>query len=84
VVGYGFHATTGPDQEPHAFLWQDGVMVDLGTYEGRTESFANGINNRGQIVGLSRDYSGNGRALLWQPEFGVECGRTSTSSRARR
>jgi len=37
----------------HSFLWQNGVMTDLGTMGGNS-SFAQWINNRGQIVGLSQ------------------------------
>lgn len=38
----------------HAFLWENGVMTDLGTL-GR-ESIAYGINNSGQIAGRSTPY----------------------------
>lgn len=34
----------------HAFLWENGVMKDLGTFGG-SESLASGINNSGEIVG---------------------------------
>jgi probable HAF family extracellular repeat protein len=39
--------------EIHAFLWEDGVMTDLGTLPGANTIRVNGINNRGQIVGLA-------------------------------
>ena len=38
---------------PHAFLWQDGVMTDLGVLPGQEDSGASAINNLGQIVGSS-------------------------------
>ena len=36
----------------HAYLWQSGVMRDLGTLGG-TFAAVNGLNNRGQVAGLS-------------------------------
>ncbi|MGD8474068.1 MAG: hypothetical protein PVH59_08075 [Anaerolineae bacterium] len=38
--------------ETHAFLWQDGVMTDLGTLGGSKDD-APGVKNRGQVVGNS-------------------------------
>ncbi len=37
----------------HAFLWEDGVMTDLGALPGETASVARAINKRGQVVGNS-------------------------------
>ena len=51
-----------------AFLWQNGVMTDLGTLGG-TWSSADGINDLGQIVGgsfLSENLQGPSHAFLWQ------------------
>ena len=47
----------------HAFLWQDGVMQDLGTLPGSSDSIAYGINNAGQVVGGGSLFD---RAFLWQ------------------
>ena len=54
------------DITTHAFLWQKGVMTDLGTLPGDFASFAYGINDKGQIVGQSIDQDGNPRGFLWQ------------------
>ena len=48
----------------HAFLWSNGSMTDLGTLGG-THSFANGLNNSGQVVGHSWLPSGGEDAFLW-------------------
>jgi probable HAF family extracellular repeat protein len=37
--------------EVHAFLWERGAMIDLGTLPGGTKSVAYAVNNRGQVVG---------------------------------
>lgn len=51
----------------HAFLWQSGVMSDLGTLPGANFSFGLVINNQGQIVGRST-LAGDVHvhAVLWQ------------------
>src|SRR5207244_10248449 len=41
----------------HAFLWQNGVMTDLGTLPGSTSSTATAINNSGQVVGNSGNHA---------------------------
>jgi probable HAF family extracellular repeat protein len=48
----------------HAFLWQDGKMIDLASLSGGfTETL--GINDLGQIVGESQDENRR-RAFLWE------------------
>jgi probable HAF family extracellular repeat protein len=62
-----------------AFLWRPdrpqantGTTYDLGTLPGDQRSEATGINSRGQIVGISRRFWGEGamvreRAFRWKP-----------------
>lgn len=55
------------DASYHAFLWTHGTgMQDLGTLEGDMDSAAIGINDMGQIVGVSIDANFNPRAFLRQ------------------
>ena len=50
----------------HPFLWQNGVMQDLGTLGG-DEAQAGAVNNLGQVVGWSDTADGTPRAFLWDP-----------------
>lgn len=55
VIGYSTMVPSGQGQPPtylkgRAFYWSNGVMKNLGTF-GDDYSDANGINNKGQIVG---------------------------------
>jgi probable HAF family extracellular repeat protein len=51
----------------HAFLWsQATAMQDLGTLPGDMASNAPGINDKGEVVGVSLDASFNPRAFLWR------------------
>jgi len=52
----------------HAFLWQKSRMKDLGTLPGSESSYANAINNKGQVIGYCKADS-NGirfRPVLWE------------------
>jgi probable HAF family extracellular repeat protein len=51
--------------ETHAFLWNKGVITDLGTLGGNY-SDAMGINERGQVVGVSKTAEGEDHAFLWE------------------
>ena len=51
----------------HAFLWtRETGMQDLGTLPGDVNSGAIGINDRGEVDGVSFDASGNMRAFVRQ------------------
>jgi len=66
----------------HAALWTDGNIQDLGTLGGAT-SEAHGVNNLGQVVGLS-DASSGPHAFLWRDGAMQDLGLLpgDTSSRA--
>jgi probable HAF family extracellular repeat protein len=62
---------------PHAFLYSDGTMQDLGTLPGAAFSTASGINNSGQVAGYS-DYENTSpnhyRAFLYDDGSMVSLG----------
>jgi probable HAF family extracellular repeat protein len=63
-VVVGISNVAGSEQ-PHAFVWKNGVMTDLGTLAGG-QSEATAINDDGVIVGWSRIASGATRAVRWK------------------
>jgi probable HAF family extracellular repeat protein len=54
------------DTTSHAFLWQNGVMKDLGVFGSDIASFALGINDRSEVVGIDLTESFGNRAVLWE------------------
>jgi probable HAF family extracellular repeat protein len=50
----------------HAFLFDNGVITDLGTLPGDASSQAAAINDHGQIVGTSSTASGQTHAFLYE------------------
>ena len=57
-----------------AFLWNPtepnattGTMIDLGTPPGDTYSYAEAINDKGQVAGSSNPSGGSSHAFLWNP-----------------
>ena len=66
-IGDAVGWATDPDQVPHAALWRNGQIKDLGTLAGFPFSFGSAINARGQVVGevASSDFT-EFRGFLWQ------------------
>ena len=43
----------------HAWLWQNGAAIDLGNLGGDFNNLPHGMNNLGQVVGMSGEYDSN-------------------------
>lgn len=75
VVGYSFRSA---NLRFRAFLWENGVMEDLGTLGGE-ESLAWDINNSGQVVGMAQTATTGGdnsnfpvsHGFLWTKNTGI-------------
>jgi probable HAF family extracellular repeat protein len=63
----GSAGVQGTALSTHAVIWRDGSPTDLGSLGGQMNNLATGINNLGQVVGLS-DVLGDttAHAFLWQ------------------
>jgi probable HAF family extracellular repeat protein len=63
ALGINDHGQVVGVSGAHAFLFEHGVIADLGTLPGGTSSKAAAINNSGQIVGQSTTASGDMHAF---------------------
>jgi probable HAF family extracellular repeat protein len=61
IVGWS-QSGSGP---PHAVLWEQGRMTDLGALADAEQSRALAISNSGRVTGWSLSASGEIRALVW-------------------
>ena len=75
VVGTSYSS----DGRPRAFLWSDGVMIDLGALPGHIQAGANDINDRGQVVGRSVDADWTPHAFLWSDGVMTDLGANWTT-----
>lgn len=76
----GGHST---GNEIHGYLWRHGTVTDLGTLPGGNYSLATGINQAGDIVGNSGNYSsGPFHAVLWHHGTMTDLGTLGGNSSA--
>jgi probable HAF family extracellular repeat protein len=70
-----------PDGTHHAFVWQDGVMTNVGVVPGDLCSNGRASNSRGQAIGTSTDCMGNVKHMfLWVvAQFEIGSGRSGSS-----
>ena len=63
AVGSAFFTDTNSIR---AVIWRNGTIQQIGVLPGDIRSFANAINDIGQVVGYSEDSSRKQRAFLWE------------------
>ena len=83
VAGTAYFAV-GATFQRHAFIVSQGVTIDLGVLPGTTTSWANDINNTGDVVGYSYTSPSAPRATLWRNgsviDLGVLPGQTTSTA----
>ena len=62
------------DGKVHAFLFSDGIMSDLGTFDGGDHSSGVAINNLGEVVGQAKTASGEDHAFLYSNSKMIDLG----------
>ena len=67
VTGYRYVGTGY-----HAYRWQNGTMVDLGTVSGLPHSFGFAINSAGRVAGNATSASGNAQVLMRSTDNGLQ------------
>jgi len=77
IVGSLGNSRPSAGGNERAFIWENGVMTDLGTLPNGGGSVANAINNLGQVVGSAFDVNGDERAVLWDEGIIVDLGSLS-------
>jgi probable HAF family extracellular repeat protein len=61
----GTSRTPDPGGWPHAVIWRDGRVTDLGTLDGEGESWAVGVSENDVAVGYSSTRGGGRHAVAW-------------------
>ena len=74
IVGY--LSPGGAVSFAHGFIWEKGKFTDLGTLPGTNLSFANAVNEHGQVVGQCfNTATGTSRAFLWERGAMLDLGK---------
>ena len=73
------------DTDQHGYVWEDGVLRDLGSLGGG-RTYPAALNDSGQVVGTSTTKSGAGHAFLWENgkmlDLGVPRGQAQSAAAA--
>jgi probable HAF family extracellular repeat protein len=69
VVGVSY-VRSGNNAVPHAFMWSQGTMRDLGLLPGTTNCWTTAINDSGTAVGVCANAS-TSEAFVWTADSGI-------------